>query len=200
MLYSCIIRPLKYQDGEPCCHPIMIDVPTPLLCAECLHSCMHDCRPTDLKPDKKKAKRNDPVRSLKRGESIARQTKKGDIVACLWKDSALVFNLSTCYDAVPNARHDLIDRRVRDEKSGAWSKTSYSWPPTIIEYNKYMGGVDIHDHIRSSYTLQRSCPKWWMYFAWFAIDVALVNAYMLHKERFPKETHKKFHLEVGAYN
>ena len=108
----------------------------------------------------------------------------------------MVYNLSTCFDAVVNARHDLIDRRVRDQESGSWSKKSYTCPPTIIEDNKYMGGVDRHDHIRSSYSLQRSCPKWWTYFVWFGLDVALVNAYMLYKERFPKETHEKFHLKV----
>ena len=154
--------------------------------------------PADLKPDKRKPKRDDPVRNLKRGESMARQSKKGDIVACVWKDSSTVYNLSTCYDGIPNARHDTIDRRVRDNKTGTWSKTSYSCPPSIIEYNKYMGGVDRHDHIRSSYTLQRSCPKWWTYFAWFGLDVALVNAYLLYKENFSKATHKKFQLEVGT--
>ena len=153
--------------------------------------------PTDLKPDKRKPKKNDPVRNLKRGESLARQTKKGDIVACVWKDSATVFNLSTCYDVVPNQRRDVIDRKVRSEKSGGWIKEAYACPPSIIEYNKYMGGVDRHDHLRSSYSLQRSSPKWWMYIAWFAIDVALVNAYLIYKETFPKETHKKFQLQVS---
>ena len=39
--------------------------------------------PADLKPDKKKTKKSDPVQSLKRGQSMARQTKSGDMVACV---------------------------------------------------------------------------------------------------------------------
>ena len=121
------------------------------------------------------------------------------MVACVWKDSALVFNLSTCYNVVPNERWDVVDRKVR-EKSGCWGKESLACPPSIIQFNKYMGGVDRHDHLRSSYTLQRSSSKWWLYFTWFAVDIALVNSYLIYKEMFPKMTHKKFQLQVCVHS
>ena len=111
-----------------------------------------------LKPDKKSTKKLDPIRNLKGGDSLARQTKSGDMVAYVWKDSALVFNLSTCYNVVPNRRHDVVERKVRDN-AGTWGKESFACPPSIIEFNKYMGDVDRHDHLRSSYSLQRCDTK-----------------------------------------
>jgi hypothetical protein len=151
--------------------------------------------PLDLKPNKRLRKKNDPIRSLERGESQARQTNDGKLMACCWKDSALVCNLSTCHSGVPDEVTDTVLRKIRTE--GHWQKSELVCPPSIKEFNKYMGGVDRHDHLRSSYTLQRSSSKWWLYFVWFAFDVALVNAYLLWKTNNPKTTHKAFQLKVS---
>jgi len=150
--------------------------------------------PHDLKPIKRARKRDDPVRSLQRGDSIARQSKDGKMMAVCWKDSALVYNLSTCHEGVPNKRKDIVERKIRS--SSGWNRSQLSCPPSIVEFNKYMGGVDRHDHLRSNYTLQRSTSKWWPYFLWFGFDLALVNGYLLWKERHPKSTHKNFQLKV----
>jgi hypothetical protein len=132
--------------------------------------------PTDLKPNKKVSKKNDPVQSLKRGQSLARQSKCGKLNACVWQDSALVMNLSTCYTPSANSRKDTVTRKIRNAETGNWETVALACPVPIQEYNKYMGGVEQHDHLRSSYSLQRMSSKWWLYFAWFGIDVALINA------------------------
>ena len=147
--------------------------------------------PTDLKPNKKVSKKKDPVRSLQRGDSLARQSTCGTMNAVAWMDSAVVLNLSTCFDV----RKGEVQRNIRQEE-GEWKKRTLQCPEPIQEFNKYMGGVDQHDHLRSSYSLQRMSSKWWLYFAWFGIDIALINGYILCTEDGKKITHKNFQMQV----
>jgi hypothetical protein len=106
-----------------------------------------------------------------------------------------VYNLNNYYDPTANARNDKVERRQQNEE-GKWQKLELPCPKPIVEFNKYMGGVDRHDHLRSSYSLQRASTRWWTYFCWFAIDLALINSYLLYKHTHPKATHKKFQLKV----
>lgn len=151
--------------------------------------------PHQLKPNKTKKKADDAIRSLKRGESIQMQSSDTSLTATVWKDSALVSNLSTCHGPTYNKRDSKLTRKIRTEEGTVESK-EFSCPPCIVDFNKFMGGVDRHDHLRSSYTLQRASSKWWHYFMWFATDVALINAYILYRESHPKCAHKKFQLQV----
>ena len=52
-------------------------------------------------------------------------------------------------------------------------------PAPIFTYNQYMGGVDLNDQLRSYYSSGRSGAKWWRYFLWFILDVAIINAMIL---------------------
>ena len=151
--------------------------------------------PTDLKVSKTKKKKEDKVRCLNRGEYLTRQTKDGKMVATVWKDKKHVYNLNTYYDPFPNQREDKVKRRHRDEE-GKWKNMEFACPRPIVEFNKYMGGVDRHDHLRSSYSLQRTSTRWWTYFCWFAVDMAIINSYLLYKKAQPKATHKNFQLQV----
>jgi hypothetical protein len=124
-----------------------------------------------------------------------RQSKDGKLVASVWQDKALVANLTTCYSGKSSSL-DLVKRRTRNEQGG-WDQQELQCPESIKYFNQFMGGVDRHDHLRSSYTLQRPSVKWWHYFTWFLIDLALINGYILMKERKPKSTQKKFQLNVS---
>jgi hypothetical protein len=108
-------------------------------------------------------------------------------------------NLSTCYTPTANSRKDTVTRKIRNAETGNWETVALSCPVPIQEYNKYMGGVDQHDYLRSSYSLQRMSSKWWLYFAWFGIDVALVNAYILCRAGNQKISHKTFQLKVRDF-
>ncbi len=152
--------------------------------------------PAEMKPDKTKRKKDDPVRNLTHGQCLFRQSDDRKLVATVWKDSALVYNLSTVHNAEINKRKDMVLRSIRDDKTGEWVTHNVSCPPSIIDFNLYMGGVDGNDHLRSSYTLQRPARKWWFYFMWFAIDMSLINSYILFKEKRPNASHKRFQLEV----
>lgn len=157
--------------------------------------------PQELKVSMHKRKKEDKIRSMKRGEFMTRQSTDGKLVATVWKDSKLVFNLSTCYNPITNAREDTVQRKSIGNE-GKWERTEYPCPQAIIEFNRFMGGVDRHDHMRSNYTLQRSSTRWWTYFGWFAVDVALINSYLLYKEIHPRASHKNFQLKVctNSYN
>ena len=151
--------------------------------------------PSDLKVSKTKAKKNDPIKSMKRGQFHTRQTRDGRLVATVWKDKRHVYNLNTFYNPLTDARHDKVLRKATND-DGKWEKSEYPCPKSIVEFNKFMGGVDRHDHLRSNYSLQRISSKWWTYFCWFAFDMAIINSFILFKESHPKATHKKFRLKV----
>ena len=152
--------------------------------------------PSDLKVSKSLRRKDDKIRSLKRGESTERQTRDGKLLATVWKDKKHVHNLSTYYNPVYNRRESTVQRKERNTE-GSWTRSEFTCPKPIAEFNKYMGGVDRHDHLRSNFSLQRSSTRWWTYFAWFAIDLAVINAFLLHKETHPKAKHKKFHIKVN---
>jgi hypothetical protein len=97
--------------------------------------------PQDLKVSKKLKKKEDKVKSLKRGEFLTRQTKDKRQVATVWKDKRAVYNLSTCYNPVTNERSNTVTRRHINEE-GKWVKDDILCPKAIVEFNKFMGGVD----------------------------------------------------------
>lgn len=120
---------------------------------------------------------------------MAMHSKDGKINLCVWKDSALVFNVTTCY----NVTETTTTRKLR--QNGEWQILEITCPESIKHFNNYMGGVDNHDHLRSSYTTQRKSKIWWHHFLWFSVDVCLINSYLLWKENH-RGLHKTFQLEV----
>ena len=150
--------------------------------------------PNELKVNKICRKRDDPVRKLERGQCLYRQSANAKLVACVWKDTALVYNLNTCFNI--NVKVNSVERKQR--RDGKWVKDSIPCPKPIRQFNQFMGGVDQHDHLRASYSTQRKSQKWWTYFAWYLVDVCLVNAYLLWKIDH-KSDHKSFQLAVNIY-
>ena len=71
-------------------------------------------------------------------------------------------------------------------------------PPPIAFYNKYMGGVDLHDQNRRYYNLTLKAVKWWRYLFWFLLDVSIINSFLLYKETVEKPTsHLQFRLQLS---
>ena len=112
--------------------------------------------------------------------------------ASVWKDSSLVFNLTTCHNPV----QENISRKIRGPLG--WETVSLNSTEGIVACNKFMGGVDRHDHLRANYTIQRPGHRWWRYFVWFLADVSLVNSYILFKKCSTETiSHKQFRLKVA---
>ncbi len=121
------------------------------------------------------------------------QWQKGDIIATKWNDRKDVHLLST---NGTNAR-GTIARHVGNAQS------EIPCPDVIKLYNKYMGGVDLNDQLRSYYQLGRKANKYWKYIMWFYIDLCLINAWILYDQSTPvkrikKYNQKDFRLDVCA--
>jgi hypothetical protein len=50
----------------------------------------------------------------------------------------------------------------------------------VVEYHKYMRGVDLFSQCQSYYAIGRRAKKWWPRLAWFLIDVGLINSRILY--------------------
>jgi hypothetical protein len=135
-----------------------------------------------LKKDQKKRKQGDCV--------ILEKDKK--CAAIVWRDKKEVYLLSTAHD--PTDPLAEVNRRQKDG-----TVKIVPCPPPLASYNKYMNGVDRADGLRAQYPTYRMCKRWWTYLLWFALDVAMANAYILWCE---SPNHKdssslSFRKEVG---
>ena len=52
-------------------------------------------------------------------------------------------------------------------------------PLPLVEYNKYMGGVDRFDQQLSYYPVGRPGKKWWRYIIWHLLGASIYNAFVL---------------------
>ena len=58
-------------------------------------------------------------------------------------------------------------------------------PPSIVEYNRHMGGVDRSDQLRGYYKVRCKSRKFYRYIFWFLFDSCAVNTFILHKNFQP---------------
>jgi hypothetical protein len=127
-------------------------------------------------------------------ETVRRQ--KGNLLATVWMDKRKVTLLSTCQDP----RDGQVLRRRRGQQA-----TNIARPIAITSYNKFMGGVDLSDQLRSYYPVGRDSVKWWRYLMWFLVDLCIINSFIIYSETLPdqedadqkKKTHLQFRLSVA---
>ena len=62
-------------------------------------------------------------------------------------------------------------------------------PPMLAGYNKYMGGVDKSNQMKSYYGLNRKSKRWTLRLIWHFINIAAVNAYCLYKANLQANLH-----------
>lgn len=131
--------------------------------------------PRDLKPQI----------SMKKGESIWKRSK--ELLCMLWKDKRDVTMLSTMHtDAFDNT--GKTDRDTGEE---------IRKPQVVLDYNRYMGGVDLSDFLTGTYADMRKSLKWYKKLVFHLNDVCVTNAYIVycHVSR-KKITHLNFVLEL----
>ena len=95
--------------------------------------------PKDLKPDKK----------MKRGDSIFKRAK--ETLAMIWHDKRDVTMLSTIHT------NTFSDTQKKDHTTGE----NIRKPDIVLDYNKYMGGVDLSDFLTNKYADMRKSLKWY---------------------------------------
>lgn len=89
--------------------------------------------------------------------------QKGSLLLTIWKDKRQVVTLSNNQGTKMIASSGVVK------------------PQVVTEYNKYMGGVDISDQMRSYYPVGRPSKKWWRCLLWFSLNITIVNAWLIFK-------------------
>lgn len=123
---------------------------------------------------------------LKAGQSIF--CRRNDVLLQTWKDKREVRMVSTLHQAT-------IERKER-KRGGSVKK-----PSCILEYNKYMKGVDRADQYLSYYSILRKTMKWSKKVVLWLLNCALFNAFRVYKYHNPdsKLSYKNFLLETAKY-
>lgn len=106
---------------------------------------------------------------LKTGESKW-MMKEPRFFALKWKDTKDVYVLSTM------AKPGVED--VRRKEKGHVEGVIKQCPSVVVDYRKYMGGVDTNDQHLSYYKCSRKSSKWWMPVFMQMLDMAIVNAWI----------------------
>ena len=118
------------------------------------------------------------LKQMVRGDCHMRQ--KGNTTAVVWMDKKPVYVLSSAHQSTTLS----VKRKNQDG-----STTEVKCPTSVAEYNRYMGGVDLHDQLKCYYSYDRKSKRWWMRLFFHLLDIAVVNAYILYRHCYKLHWH-----------
>ena len=110
--------------------------------------------------------------TLKKGEKRA-VTVDDNLAVVQWHDKLIVSVLSTLHSDAPVQ----VERRSRHAVGG---RELVEKPEAVVQYNKFMGGVDRGDQLLSYYGFPHRTVKWWRRAFFFLFDAAIVNSYIMY--------------------
>ena len=90
----------------------------------------------------------------------------------VWHHKRMIRMISTIHPG------EMVESPNVDFRSGA----TIIKPKSVVEYNKYMAGIDKADQMRSYCNISRKSVKWSKKMALYLINCALINAYILYKK------------------
>lgn len=102
-------------------------------------------------------------------------TSKKELSVSKWKDRG-----TKCVNVISNL-HDTSVIGVVHRKDHFGNKHLIKCPNSIVDYNKYMGGVDHFDQFHSFYNISWKSRRWWMKIFYYLLDASIVNSYILYK-------------------
>ena len=118
--------------------------------------------PTELKKREK----------LERGDY--RYLTSNGVSVVKWMDKKEVFVASNYFD--PTASGE-VSRRGKDG-----SRRQISCPLAIVQYNKYMGGVDLPDQKIKCYMIDRKSKRNWIRIFLHFLSVSMMNSFVYYKQ------------------
>lgn len=123
---------------------------------------------------------------LQRGDTIFR--RKNDILLQVWKSKKEVSLISSIHSAEMKESHN-VDRMTRQK---------IIKPNALIDYNKYMKGVDRADQYLSYYNILRKTTKWTKRVAMYMINCALFNSFVVYNSITTKKIkYKRFLYDIA---
>uniref|UniRef100_A0A8C1M6X0 PiggyBac transposable element-derived protein domain-containing protein n=1 Tax=Cyprinus carpio TaxID=7962 RepID=A0A8C1M6X0_CYPCA len=131
------------------------------------------------------------IRTTRKGFSKARENdmaKKAEGGTIRWlKEPLLVKWMDTrevvmCSSINTAYEGDTVNRRVKVDQC-QWTRKTIPIPGSVLEYNKYMEEVDQSDALISYYNVLHKTRKWYKKLFQHLLDIAIVNAFILHKEQ-----------------
>ena len=105
---------------------------------------------------------------LKKGESAF--WRKGDVMVQVWRDKRLV-RISTIHDAT------IVNTGRKERQTNMEIKKPYD----VVQYNKFMKGVDRADQYLSYYSVLRKTIKWSKKVVLYLLNCALFNAFFVYR-------------------
>ncbi|XP_069570766.1 piggyBac transposable element-derived protein 4 [Brachyistius frenatus] len=107
-----------------------------------------------------------------------RWIREDSLLFLQWRDAKNVSMCSTLHTAHGD---DVVIRKVK-AGDGHWALEEVQAPPALKDYNQWMGGVDLSDALIEYYKVIHKTQKWYKTFFYHFMDIAIVNAFILHKE------------------
>jgi len=124
---------------------------------------------------------------LKKGQSAF--WRKGDIMVQVRKDIRLVRMTSTIHEAT------IVNTQQNDRKTNMEIKKPYA----LVQYNKFMNGVEWADQYLNYYSVLRKTVKWSKKVVLYLLNCALFNTIFVYRTLNTNKTikYKNFLHEVG---
>ena len=99
-----------------------------------------------------------------------------------WLDKCVISLLTTLHQDTTV----VVERRSRHAEGG---REVVQKPMVIVEYNKYMGGVDCADQLLCYCGFGHRTIRWWRRAFFIIVDMAVVNSYILITAHWQKVIH-----------